>query len=190
MYKKITLILLILIQVALQAQYYVIDSTNTLTEHQKKNLENIISNCTKNDSSKIILLIIKSTNGTDIVNYTQSLSKKFNINKGIVILNSIQDRKLRIEFINIKYQINEQDYNIYQQFLKENKFYDAYVKIINDICKNNYTECISSDSTKHQEQIEDRKGNFFVISVFIFTIILIALIIFYKVRKVVATLKK
>ncbi|MBU0646906.1 TPM domain-containing protein [Patescibacteria group bacterium] len=81
---------------------FVNDFANVLTNEQKQNLENKLSEFTKISSNEISVVIIKSLKDDTVENFAVQLFKDWGIGKkgkdnGVLILVAIDDRKMRIE---------------------------------------------------------------------------------------------
>jgi uncharacterized protein len=106
--KKLILLFVLLLSYTLFAtEYpkpvgYVNDFANVMTADQKGKLESVLSNYEKQTSVEISIVTIQSLDGQDIEEYTNELASQWGVGKkdsdnGIVILNSIGDRKIRVE---------------------------------------------------------------------------------------------
>lgn len=78
------------------------DFTNTLTPQQVQALEQKLVAYDDSTSSQIAVVIINSTDGSDVADYAIALGRKWGVggkefDNGIVLLIAKQDRKLRIE---------------------------------------------------------------------------------------------
>jgi uncharacterized protein len=106
------LLTILILSFQLQAQYpskpkpmqYVSDFANMLTPAEKNNLEEKLSNFSRNNPDKIEMVLVTVTNmsGKDVKDYSIGLAENWNIgrkgkDKGILVLMAKQERKVRIE---------------------------------------------------------------------------------------------
>jgi uncharacterized protein len=108
--KKLLPFLLLLISYASWAQdippvpnppKLVNDFTGTLTRDQEQSLENKLRQFDDSTSTNIVVVIVKTTNGTDVADYALELGRKWGVgqkenNNGVVLLIAKDDRKLNI----------------------------------------------------------------------------------------------
>ncbi|MFM6925236.1 MAG: TPM domain-containing protein [Ferruginibacter sp.] len=108
--KKIYLFLLLIAGFAARAQdippvpnppKLVNDFTGTLTQDQQQSLENKLKLFDDSTSTNIAVVIVKTTNGTDVADYALELGRKWGVgqkgkNNGVVLLIAKDDRKLNI----------------------------------------------------------------------------------------------
>lgn len=77
------------------------DFTGTLTKDQEQHLENKLKQFDDSTSTNIVVVIVKTTNGTDVADYALELGRKWGVgqkgnNNGVVLLIAKDDRKLNI----------------------------------------------------------------------------------------------
>lgn len=80
----------------------VVDTANVLSSSTKNNLEEILKNHEEQTSNQIIVVMLKSLNDYEISDFTYQLGRFWQIgqkdlNNGVILLASIEDRKIRIE---------------------------------------------------------------------------------------------
>ena len=80
----------------------IIDSTQTLSDIQKKGLYDKLKNYYENTSTEIFVMIVPTTQGEDIARYATDLGHKWKIGQkgkdnGIVFLIAKEDRKMTIQ---------------------------------------------------------------------------------------------
>ena len=116
---------------------YVNDFADVLTEGEERSLEAILKNYEEKSTIEIAIVTITSLDGENIEEYTNKLAEKWGVGKkgkdnGLVILNSIGDRKWRIEvghgleeFMTDVYSKNIGDNHLTPN-LKNGMYFDAY----------------------------------------------------------------
>ena len=77
------------------------DYTGTLTKDQEQSLENKLRQFDDSTSTNIVVVIVKTTNGTDVADFALELGRKWGVgqkgnNNGVVLLIAKDDRKLNI----------------------------------------------------------------------------------------------
>lgn len=123
---------------------YVNDFADVLTIGEERSLEAILKNYEEKSTIEIAIVTITSLDGQSVEEYTNLLAKKWGVGKktkdnGLVILNSIGDRKWRIEVgYGLKeYMTDEYSRNIGDNYLtpnlKKGKYFDAYKQTIEQI---------------------------------------------------------
>ena len=80
----------------------IIDSTQTLSEEQKKELYDKLRNYYESTSTEIFVMIVPTTQGEDIARYATDLGHKWEIGQkgkdnGVVFLIAKEDRKMTIQ---------------------------------------------------------------------------------------------
>ena len=80
----------------------IIDSTQTLSEVQKKQLYDKLKNYSDSTSTELLVIIVPTTQGEDIARYATDLGHKWEIGQkgkdnGIVFLIAKEDRKMTIQ---------------------------------------------------------------------------------------------
>lgn len=125
---------------------YVNDFADVLTVGEERSLEAILKNYEEKSTIEIVIVTITSLDGPSIEEYTNLLAEKWGVgketkNNGLVILNSIGDRKWRIEIgYGLKeYMTDEYSRNIGDNYLtpnlKKGKYFDAYKQTVEQIIK-------------------------------------------------------
>lgn len=108
--KKIVLLIILLLYFSFanitndfpQLTGRVIDKANILSPQAIQNLSEILQKEEKKSSNQIVVVILKSLNGYEINDYSYQLGRFWKIgqkdkNNGVLLLISMEDRKLRIE---------------------------------------------------------------------------------------------
>lgn len=125
---------------------YVNDFAKVMTVGEQKALQAILADYKKKSTIEITVVTIDSLNGQSIEEYTVELATKWGVGKkgkdnGIVILNSIKDRKWRIE---VGYGLEGYVTDAYgttlgEEFLtlllKQGKYFEAYKGVVEKIMK-------------------------------------------------------
>lgn len=123
---------------------YVNDFADVLTVGEERSLEAILKNYEEKSTIEIVIVTIKSLDGESVEEYTNSLAEKWGVGKktkdnGLVILNSIGDRKWRIEvgygleeYMTDAYSKNIGDVYLTKN-LKKGKYFEAYRQTVEQI---------------------------------------------------------
>jgi uncharacterized protein len=86
----------------LKPEGFINDYTNTLSEQEKVSLESLVASIEKETSAEIGVAIIQSLESRDIEGYANEIFNEWGVGKkgkdnGVLILVSLNDRKIRIE---------------------------------------------------------------------------------------------
>ena len=144
---------------------YVNDFAKVMTVGEVKTLDAILADYEKRSSIEIAVVTIPSLEGQSIEEYTVELATQWGVGKkgkdnGLVILNSIKDRKWRIEvgyglegYVTDAYGATL-GYEFLTPLLKQGKYYEAYKSVVEKIMKDfgNLTE---EDKARLTEEKED-----------------------------------
>ncbi|MDD4290101.1 MAG: TPM domain-containing protein [Patescibacteria group bacterium] len=159
---------------------FINDYTNTLTANQKQSLEQKLSDFEKQTTNEISVVIIKNLDGDTIENFSLKLFEDWKIGKkgddnGILILISIEDRKMRIEtgYGMEEYLTDAQSFWIIDKTMKpefrNNNYYNGIDKAVDQIIS--ATQGMALPSHKTQEKTSPKITEntvFFFITVFVF----------------------
>ena len=119
--------------------FYVNDFANVFSEEQKQSMmTNAVALANENDGIQVVVTTIKSLEGATIEDYAYEMYNKYGIgkeDKGLLILLSIEDRKIRVEVGRaMEAYINDakagrfiDEYAI--SYLKENKFAEGLMNL-------------------------------------------------------------
>ena len=157
---------------------HVVDSANILTNTQKNNIENILTNHENNTSNQVIVVTLKTLNSIPIEQYALELGRHWGIgqkdkNNGVILLVAMQEHKLRIEVgyglegaltDKISHEIIE--YKIKPEFKKE-QYYNGILLGINDI--------LSAIKGEYKFEKKDIQNNNYTQYVFVLAFVLIIL---------------
>lgn len=165
---------------------YVNDFADVLTVGEEKTLEALLKDYEAKSTIEIALVTIVSLDGETVEEYTNKLADEWGVGKknkdnGLVILNSIQDRKWRIEvgygleeYMTDAYSKNIGD-NYLTPNLKNEKYFEAYKSTIIKIMERfgNLT-----DEDKERMKEEDSGDEFPLWLIIVIIVIVIILVIF------------
>jgi uncharacterized protein len=144
---------------------YVNDFAKVMTIGEVKTLDAILANYEKKSTIEIAIVTIPSLEGQSIEEYTIGLAQKWGVgkkdkNNGIVILNSIKDKKWRIE---VGYGLEGYITDAYgatlgNEFLtpslKQGKYFEAYEGTVEKIMKD-FGNLTKEDKVKLIEEKEN-----------------------------------
>jgi len=162
---------------------YVNDFADVLTVGEEKTLEAILKSYEEKSTIEIVIVTIPSLNGETVEEYTVRLFEQWGVGKkgkdnGLVILNSIGDKKWRIEvgyglegFMTDAYAANIGD-NYLTPNLKNGKYFDAYKQAVEQVMLRlgNLTD---EDKTRMEEEDSDSMPLWLIIFVIIIVIFII-----------------
>jgi uncharacterized protein len=159
---------------------YVNDYADVLTNGEEKILEAILKDYEEKSTIEIAIVTITSLDGENVEEYTNQLAEKWGVGKkdednGLVILNSIGDRKWRIEiglglkeFMTDEYSKNIGDNHLTPN-LKNGMYFDAYRETVVKIM-----ERFGNLTVEDKDRMaEEDSGNDVLIWIIIIAIIII-----------------
>ncbi|HNV96740.1 MAG TPA: TPM domain-containing protein [bacterium] len=156
---------------------FVNDYTNTLTTQEKQSLEQKLSDFEKQTTNEISVVIIQSLEGDTIENFAVKLFEDWKIGKknndnGVLLLISIEDRKIRIEtgYGMEGYLTDAQSFWIIDETMKpefrNNNYYGGIDKAVDQIISSTQGIELTSQ-TKVNSKITENTISFFI-AIFIF----------------------
>lgn len=160
---------------------YVNDFADVLTDGEERILEAILIGYEKQSTIEIVVVTITSLDGETVEEYTNQLAEKWGVGKklkdnGLMILNSIEDRKWRIEvgygleeYMTDAYSKNIGD-NYLTPNLKNENYSDAYEQTVEHIIKR-FGNLTDEDIVRMEE--EDETDSLLIILIIIAVVLII-----------------